>query len=54
MRLIEAEAKLAGGDWAGAMTIINALRATYTTDATTHVAAGQPVAAVTAADATEA
>ena len=54
MRLIEAEAKLNGGDWAGAMTIINALRATYITDATTHVAAGLPVAAVTAADATEA
>ena len=54
MRLIEAEAKLAGGDWAGAMTIINALRATYTTDATTNGAAGQTLAAVTAADATEA
>ena len=54
MRLIEAEAKLNGGDWAGAMAIINALRATYTTDATTHVAAGLSVAAVTAVDETEA
>lgn len=53
MRLIEAEAKLAGGDDTGALADINALRASYTTLATMNVTAGNALAAVTAADATE-
>ena len=34
MRLIEAEGLLNSGDWQGAMTLINALRARYTSDTT--------------------
>jgi len=48
MRLIQAEASLVGGDWEDAMRIINDLRATYTTQVTTHQAGGEPLVEWTA------
>ena len=48
MRLIQAEASLVGGDWEDAMRVINDLRATYTTQATTHQAGGEPLGEWTA------
>ena len=44
MRLIEAEAQLTNGNWQAAMTIINNLRATYTTHETMLHAGGTPLA----------
>ena len=54
MRLIQAEAALVGGDWQDAMTIINDLRARYTTQTTTHQAGGDPLGEWTAASDVEA
>ena len=44
MRLIEAEAQLTNGNWEAAMTTINDLRATYTTDETVLHEGGTPLA----------
>ena len=45
MRLIEAEAQLANGNWQAAMTIINNLRASYTTNETMLHPGGMPLEA---------
>ncbi len=44
MRLIEAEAQLTNGNWQAAMTTINSLRATYTTNETMLHPGGTPLA----------
>jgi hypothetical protein len=44
MRLIEAEAQLTNGNWQAAMTIINSLRASYTTNETMLHPGGTPLA----------
>lgn len=43
MRLIEAEAHLSSGNWQAAMTIINNLRASYTTNETMLHPGGMPL-----------